>query len=642
MADVMTALTGKMTGGERTEDDLSNHTRTLADYRRMFDDYRTNTETNRTEALIDYDYYDGKQLTAAEKTKLEERGQPDIVVNRIRVAVNGIIGVMIRSSTDPKALPVTPNDDGASSVVTDCLRYAVRKDGFRTTRRECAKDYLLGGTTAVLVGVDKDRDVTIGQIRWEEFFVDPRSRRPDCKDARYMGIARWMYVDEVGDMYPRYKSALQDAVDSGFPGMVDESYEDRPINQGWIDRLQKRVMIIEMYHRYRGQWYRCVFYYGGVLSEGLSPYKDSKGRPINPIIAVSCYVDRDNRRYGAIRDMRDLQDEINKRRSKLLHLINSSQIQARDPSAIEVDADSARKEAARPDGVIPYGWEKVKTSDMAQGQMLLLTEAKNEMERFGPNPAVLGRQGADTSGRALLARQQAGMIELAIVLDQLEEWEERVYEGIWQRQKQYWNAPKFIRVTDDPDAPQFLGINQPTPMLDANDQPLVGPDGQPAMQTENKLAEMDVDIVIDVVPETATIMEEQLRTIIEVIGGNPIYAQQVPFEVILELMPLARKNQLIKKLKEFREAAQKAGEEEKAKQLQIAAEQAVAKIEQTRADATLKAAQTQNQLAQAEENRADATSRLLKAEGDTHQRVIETISAAEEPAAGEQTGETGA
>ena len=71
---------------------------------------------------------------------------------------------------------------------------------------------------------------------------------------------------------------------------------------------------------------------------------------------MSAYVKRNNDRYGAVWDMIGPQDEINKRRSKSVHLLSTTRIEVRDPQAIDVDADVARREASRPDGVIPYGW----------------------------------------------------------------------------------------------------------------------------------------------------------------------------------------------------------------------------------------------------------------------------------------------
>jgi hypothetical protein len=166
----------------------------LADLKRMFNDYQSSMEANRIQCLIDDDYYHAKQLTPNEKETLQRRGQPDIVVNRTRVGVNGVLGVMIQSKTDPKCWPRTEMDDPASDVSTDVLRYAIDESRWTKEKSYCVRDYLIQGTAAVIVGIDANKKPTITQIRWEEFFADPRSRRPDFKDAAYMGIAKWMYL----------------------------------------------------------------------------------------------------------------------------------------------------------------------------------------------------------------------------------------------------------------------------------------------------------------------------------------------------------------------------------------------------------------------------------------------------------------
>lgn len=556
--------------------------KSFSELKKMFDDYRGTTSEDRLQRLIDQDYYDGNQMTPQELEKLRQRNQPDIIINRTRVAINGTLGVIARSPTEPKCWPRNDTDDDSASVATDCLKYSIDQSRFSRTKVDCAKDYLVPGTCAVIVGIDHKKRVTIQQIRWEEFFCDPRSRRPDCLDARYMGIAKWIFTDDVAKMYPDHKDGLQNVMEGGSAtiGATDESFQDRPINQGWLDLRARRAMVVEMYYREGPDWYKSVFYYGGVLEQGPSPFVDQDQAPCNPILAISAYVDRNNKRYGLVKDMRDIQDEINKRRQKLLHLVNNSQIQARDPSAIEVDADTAREEAARPDGVIPYGWEKVPTTDMAAGQQMLLSEAKGEMERMGPNPAILGRQGSDTSGRALLARQQAGLVELAIVLDQLQDWEERVYRSTWERIKQYWDEPQVIRVTDDQDNPKFLKINEPIPnpdagqpMVDSNSgqpvadpqtgQPLVAPD---VLGYKNPVAEMDVDIIIDTTPATATILQEQFKDLMDLVAANPVYANEVPFSLFLELMPgLPRKRQLMKKIEAYKAQVQQQNAQAQAK-----------------------------------------------------------------------------
>jgi hypothetical protein len=629
--------------------------RALADYRKMFDDFRSTNEENRRQQMLDDDYFHGKQLTVGEKQVLSARGQPDIVINRVRTAVNGILGVIIHSKADPRAMPRTPNDDNSADVCTDTLRYISLKNRFGRTKAASFRDMLINGVGACLIGIKASKDVDLCKIRPEEFFWDPRSREEDFSDARYLGVAKWMYSADVKQMYPTFSEAMSFSSAEGIGGLVDESFEDRPRNQGaWLDIRNRRVMIVEVYHIYDGKWYKCCFYGGGVLEESISPYQDEYGDPTCPIEGMTAYIDRDNNRYGIVRDMRDIQDEINKRRSKLLHLVSSHQIQARDPSAVEVDADAARKEAGRPDGVIPYGWEIVRTTDMSAGQMQLLAEAKNEMERMGPNPAVLGRQGADTSGRALLARQQAGLIELAWVIDMLDDWELRVYKQCWYRAQQYWKDPQWIRVTDDEDAPKFVQLNRPKgpsipgdnggPPIDDQEraqqlgigasptgsgeymgaqedqQPQEGPpqyhpDQIPHPETgelvanpmaghsvfgyDNEIGEMDVDIILDTQPETANIMQEMIQDLIKLVSASPTYAAQVPFEVFVELSPLPHKRQVLDRIKKYK--AEQSQQQAQQMQTQMAASMAKldAEIDKMRAQSAALLATARAALAKA-------------------------------------------
>jgi hypothetical protein len=106
------------------------------------------------------------------------------------------------------------------------------------------------------------------------------------------------------------------------------------------------------------------------------------------------------------------------RRSKLLHLANSRQVRVTQEAG--ADANVIREEAARPDGVLPVGVEPTNTADMTQGQIVLLQESKAELERMGPNPAVLGQSNNSASGRAQLVRQQAGLTELTPALGGIE------------------------------------------------------------------------------------------------------------------------------------------------------------------------------------------------------------------------------
>lgn len=516
----------------------------LAQLKRLYQEARDNTQTARQEAELCQDYYDNKQWTSTQIKALRKRKQPEIWVNRIAPAVNGILGVLEQGQSDPRAFPRNEEDQDASEVATDSLRYSADNCRWQRTKLQAAKTYLVGGIAAVVCEVDEKGDPWPRLIRQGEFLYDPHSRDPDFEDARFMGVAKWMYVDQAKRLYPE----ADIDPDSIAPTTVSFDDEDKP-QTGWTDPKRNRVLIVEMYIEKNG-WKKVCFYGGGILDEKTSEYQDDDGRPCNPIVAQACFVDRDNGRYGIVKAMVPIQDEINMSRSRALHLLNSRRIRLTDPTGPDQDANLLREEAARPDGVLPVGVEPMDNGDLSVGQWNRMQEAKAELERMGPNPAVLGRSNNDASGRAQLVRQQAGLTELTPVLGGIEDLELRVYRQMWARIKQFWTEQKTVRVTDDIGAAKFLMVNEP--VIQEVPGIVMGPDGQPTIgvqqvvtEIKNRPAEMDMDIIIDATADTANLQAEQFTELVKL---AQVYGpQEVPFDDLLEASNLPKKRELIEK-----------------------------------------------------------------------------------------------
>lgn len=492
-------------------------------YKRLVEDARDGNDDARTESFIDRDYFDGYQWTEEERQALEKRKQPPTYFNEVRTSIRGLVGVWEGGETDPRAWPREPGDEDAAATASKILRYVKDYTDWSEKRSYAALSYFIEGTCAVLVGVEETGRPTIERIGFEEFIHDPRSRRLDFGDARYLGIGKWRFAEDVAAEHPEQSQSIMDTLEGGSFFGIGDTYEDRPKGRysGWYDRKLRRIFQVEMYHQEAGQWMRCVFWGGGVLEKGPSPYHDTDGRPVCPIKARSCYIDRDNRRYGEVRDLRSPQDAINKRESKLLHLANSRQVQVSHPDYWNgADPEEVRKEAAKPDGVLPPGYSIVPTVDMAAGQAQLLMSARQFMQRIGQNPGVLASQSASASGRSQQMRQQAGMTDSAMTLGGLARFELQVYRAVWERCKQFWTGPDYIRVTGDEQAAEFVGINQP--VMGQQDTIVMGPYGQPmaaqvpvVLGYENQLAEMTVDIEINAVPDTANIAAEQFQALVD-------------------------------------------------------------------------------------------------------------------------------
>lgn len=525
----------------------------LDTYRRLFTEGREapNIIKTRDGAKKHRRYYDGR-IDPKLKEALRRKRQPDFTINRVRPGIEGMVGVVERGKSDPRAYPRTPQDEGSSEVATDSLRYICDVNRWQQMKLDVARNAWVEGTAAVLTEVDDKLEVKFRRIRSEEFFYDPYSRELDFSDASYMGCAKWQYVDEVAAIYPEKRDQLVIACSEGDTG--DSTWNDRPDDHSimWSDPKRKRLLVVEMYKREGGTWLKCVFVGRLKLEEGESPYLDNDDKPCNPIEARSAYVDDENVRYSPVADMVGPQDEINTYRRKGAFRATFRQLQETDPIAAYADPEEARREAAKPDGVIPPGYGVV-PDDKFSMDMALLAEAKGEIERLGPNPGILGR-GDATSGRQDLVRQQAGLTELAHLFAGLDDLELRIYRQAWARVRQFWTEPKFVRVTDDENAVKFIQINEPEygpPQAVWNPEIGTFEMQTPVIGMKNAVAQMGVDIIVDSTPDTANVQQEQYQALVELAKVGALGPNPGPF--LLKASSLPKKRELLEELEKLQQ-----------------------------------------------------------------------------------------
>ena len=456
---------------------------------------------------------------------------------------------------DPKCFPRTPGDDGSAQAATDALRYSCDNANWDKKRSKAAKHLVTVGTGAIMVGANKGKDgidPDLIHIAWDRLFWDPYSSAHDFSDAMYMGIVTWMDADVAKKQFPGKDAIIDTTIDNARRA---DTYDDKPKWNLWADHKRRRIRVIEGYYLVDDVWHMCIATQAGELVETQpSPYLDEDGEPENPIKAISLYVDRDNARYGEVRIMISPQDEINKRRSKGLHF--ATMRQARVGRGSGLNAADVRKQLAKPDGIIVADdgdFEIMPTSDMEAANFQMMQEAKAEIDLLGPNAALQGKNENDASGRAILAQQQGGMVEVADFMDAVRDLSLAVYRSVWARVKQYWDAPRWVRVTDDEKDLRFVGLNQPITvgqlaqqvsqgdeqaldtarkllpdgMLDAalqgdsQAQMAVGmfvrDYGSQVVKVQNPVAELDVDIVIDEGMDTPTVAAEQFTELTKIV-----------------------------------------------------------------------------------------------------------------------------
>src|SRR5215471_19793276 len=487
-------------------------------------------------------YRHGSQWTSAQVEVFNARKQPVVTYNRVGRKIDAIVGLLEKLKQDPKAFPRTPQGGDGADLATAIVRYVIDSQLRQVCFPYCTENGATDGIGCVemqLVKGDKgDRDVGFNRVQPDGFFYDPKSFEHDFSDARYMGYAKWMDVDDAVSLAPEKEEEIrfQMASDSELTTNPDR-------DKNWFGVEQpsgrRRVRVVDLWYRHRGGWCWCLFTGTTKLIEGYSYFFDEKDDPICKFIAFSAFIDQDGDRYGFVRGLKSSQDEINQRRSKGLHELNSRRIKAEDGAF--TDPEKTRREAVRPDGMVIYnkGFE-MEFDDQArimnmEGQLKFLEEAKNEIENFGPNPALIGQGLEYKSGRAISLLQQAGIAELGSFIINYKNWRFDLYRNTWCAIKRYWTGERYIRVTDEQGIAYFVGINK----LEADPQT-----GIPRMI--NQIGKLDVNIIMDEGQDEVNMMADAYDTL----GAMATQGANVPPEILIELAPLQAsvKRKLLAKL----------------------------------------------------------------------------------------------
>jgi hypothetical protein len=85
-------------------------------------------------------------------------------------------------------------------------------------------------------------------------------------------------------------------------------------------------------------------------------------------------------------------------------------------------------------------------------------------------------------------------------------------------------------------------------------KPMMAP-GQVQTGVKNRIAEMDMDIIVDTVPDTANLQQEVFADMLEVVrsGVDPFSPH---FELLIEMAPIADKGRILERVKALKEGQQ--------------------------------------------------------------------------------------
>lgn len=566
-----------------TSDKYELHRLLMSYYRQELD----RQSENRFQMAIDEDYYDNIQWSEDEARGLKERGQAPIVYNVTAQTINWVIGSEKRGRTDFNILPRGKEDLKPAQLKTKLLKYLSDVNRLPFNRSRAFEDAIKAGIGWLEDGAQDEDDgepIYSRYESWRNILHDSASTELDFSDGRYIFRTKWVDVDVAKALFPGREAQIDNAVvDASMYGSFDMVDGDVPMDFMEFDRTnysvartlvthkRRRVRLIECEYRVpekvkrlRGGTFKGEIFdqndpnhtdavnsgasdvvskvmmrvrlahmtVKDLLWEGASPYKHNRFR----FTPIWCYRrGRDNLPYGMIRNIRDIQDDINKRASKALHILSSNKVIMDEGALPEgTTMDEFAEEVARPDAIIVKraGKELVINAerDLAAPHLDLMSRGINMIQQVGGvTDELLGKTTNAVSGVAVKARQDQGSLATNKPFDNLRLACQMQGELQLSLLEQFCDQKKSFRITNERGTPEFQVAN----------------DGLP----ENEITRTKADFVISEADWRATMRQASAEQLMDMISKMPPQISMLLLDLAVDSMDLPNRDEIAKRIR---------------------------------------------------------------------------------------------
>ena len=556
---------------------------------------------HRYEQWRDSEMYDGAQWTPGQIQTLSDMlGMQALTINRTFPTVNMLLGMQVLGQTDIVAKGRTNQDTDLGHIASESLKFVLDQNEGTSKIHVGFRGAVIPGFGGIQVLRNPDprkESIKLAVRDWKYLWWDPHGTPWfDVDSTRYVFMQKWVDLHDLAGLFPEWKTDIEGYFYSSasrmrdiFPyamgtGSMWEPYtnkEEWGMASLWVDKPRKRVMPVEMWYTIRqelmfamfpdGRAYelnglpsnevaqlvtacqevvtgyvpkmRVATFLGDLLLEDSPSPHGHDDFPIAPFVG---YTDRFERPYGVPRQIRDMDIEVNKRRTTALAKLNAKTV-IMEEGAVE-DAEITRQEAMRPDGVIimrkgkRYG-EHFKIEehkgDLA-AQISLLQESEREIgEMIGANAEMRGTESNAITGVAIDKRTQRGATVTAPLFENLKRAKRKLGYLIMSDIQSFWKQEKVIRVTDRMRGTErLITINQ------------AKSDELGHITVKNKLNDMKFDIVVTDDIFSDVLREKYANILIESTKRAAPEAVPLIMDVAFEMLDLPRKEFVLMRLRQ--------------------------------------------------------------------------------------------
>lgn len=540
----------------------------------------------RDNAVKCFKYKENDQWTTEELAELAKRGQPPTVNNQISVTINRLVGQFVKIKTRIGYRGRNyPNDEAVAEALTDTFLYIRQANSLEFEEVEMADNGFTGGFGVLETYVEFDNaGLPEIKIRSEDpfcIFPDAWSRRYDWnQDAQRVSRAKWMDVKDAQERWPDKKSEIRSLAYDNYLGLLGnvEGFK----NDNYIDANQHRVRPFEVWWKKKVKETICLFDDGSIVDKQTMTIKETNGpnRPISkkeleelkktanyreidrlshkmhcavfisgvllehkemdreyfPFVPYFAYRKKSGEPYSLIFLALPMQDAINKRESKALHLLNTNQA-IMEENAVE-NEDELAIQKARPDGIIslrPGYKEKFELHnniELAATQFNMHNQGKVDFRHItGINPEALGEPSEVRSGVGIARKVAMTDLVIAPLYDNFRRTRILLARNILELVQKYYTEEKLFYILDDLKKTRAVALNK----------------RQPDGTIQNDVKQGIYDVVAEDMPDITTLQQEQFQLLAQALPNilpfGPFWTKK-----LIQLSDIRNKDEFIKEI----------------------------------------------------------------------------------------------
>lgn len=491
----------------KTDPRLEFHQDIVKDFGESYERAYQLWNTYYAEAYKDLSYFLGNQWSLEEIAYLNNQRRSSFTYNKIRRLINLVQGYQRKNRLSSIVSPIENASEDTAQLLSDTMQYVMQSsDGYETISN-AFKGALTTGISFISPYVDYRSDPVSGDIKfhldeWNSVILDPFFTKKDFSDCTFITRRKYLSRTEVISLLPDKEEVIM-----GLPwGSRDDKFTYMPYarqwgmqkllnyNEYWRTKWEMKDVLVDMETGETREWdgdrkrlhtFRQMFpnidvirkpvrtVELGIICEGELLYygKDPNGLNDYPFVPFMAIFEPSYDLYtwkiqSLVRIVRDPQTELNKRRSKMIDVIDSQLNSGYKAKTNSVSNPTSLYKSGqgqviwmKPEAQMA-DVERLQAADIPAGMFQLEKEFEQDiMEIAGVNAELFGMSENDkieTAGVLSKMRQSAGLVNLQDLFDGLRESQKLLGRKVLKLIQNNYTAEKIKLITKRDATPEFF------------------------------------------------------------------------------------------------------------------------------------------------------------------------------------------